>query len=56
MSKDKIKSHDSDSVLIILPSCYGNFKSISTFCRDCRLKDKCKEIPPPKEPGWCNSP
>lgn len=56
MSKNESKCDNSVPVLIILPSCYGNFKSISTFCRDCDIKDKCKEVIPPKEPLWCNYP
>lgn len=54
----KVESNDINPVsnMIILQSCFGNFKNISTFCRDCDMKDKCKEIPPPKEPLWCNNP
>lgn len=42
------------SLLIIVPNCYGNFKSSSNFCLNCDLKRVCEEIPPPKEPKWCN--
>lgn len=56
MRKKEIYNKDTSSILIILPSCYGNFKRISTFCQDCDLKDDCKQILPPREPLWCNSP
>ncbi|MFW9783210.1 MAG: hypothetical protein ACFFFB_13090 [Candidatus Heimdallarchaeota archaeon] len=56
MRKKEINNKDNSSILIILPSCYGNFKRISTFCQDCDLKDDCRQILPPKEPLWCNSP
>ncbi|MFX0081496.1 MAG: hypothetical protein ACFE94_07070 [Candidatus Hodarchaeota archaeon] len=56
MSKNEIKSDNYVSIIIILPSCYGNFRSISTICRDCDVKEKCEDILPPKEPLWCNNP
>ncbi|MHA2008960.1 MAG: hypothetical protein ACXABO_15915 [Promethearchaeota archaeon] len=54
MSKNKSNYRKDISFLIILPNCYGNFKKISEFCRDCTVKERCKKIPPPKEPHWCN--
>ena len=54
MSKNKSNHGEFVSILIVLPVCYGNFKNISVFCRDCDVNERCKEIPPPKEPQWCN--
>jgi hypothetical protein len=56
ISKSESDGVNAPSILIILPVCYGNFNNISTFCRDCDIKDRCKRIIPPKEPLWCNNP
>ncbi|MBY8990716.1 MAG: hypothetical protein KGD58_08190 [Candidatus Lokiarchaeota archaeon] len=56
MSKFEGESINPTSILISLPACYGNFKSISNSCRHCYIKDKCKRLVPPKEPLWCNNP
>ncbi|MHA1883566.1 MAG: hypothetical protein ACXAAI_05960 [Promethearchaeota archaeon] len=54
MSKNKRNSGKYNSVLIILPTCFGNFESSSVFCRDCDINKRCKKIPLPREPHWCN--
>ncbi|MFX1280654.1 MAG: hypothetical protein ACFFA3_14860 [Promethearchaeota archaeon] len=54
MSKKVNNCTQKVSLLIIVPNCYGNFKSSSNFCLNCDLKRVCEEIPPPKEPKWCN--
>ncbi|MHA1915573.1 MAG: hypothetical protein ACW986_17395 [Promethearchaeota archaeon] len=54
MSKNKSNWGEYHSILIILPTCFGNFSTTSVFCQDCDIIEKCKKIPLPKEPQWCN--
>ncbi|MFX0027685.1 MAG: hypothetical protein ACFE8B_00625 [Candidatus Hermodarchaeota archaeon] len=54
MTKNKKNYYKNISLLVILPQCYGNFNNKSDFCRVCDVNEMCKEIPPPKEPEWCN--
>ncbi|MFX1382693.1 MAG: hypothetical protein ACFFBP_09615 [Promethearchaeota archaeon] len=38
----------------ILPSCYSNYCENHISCKKCDVNDKCKLIPRPLEPKWCN--
>ena len=40
--------------LMIFPSCFANYCESHISCKNCAVKIKCKSIPIPKEPQWCN--
>ncbi|MFX0022725.1 MAG: hypothetical protein ACFE9S_10385 [Candidatus Hermodarchaeota archaeon] len=54
--KDRDDYYKSENLIVILPSCYGNFNEMSAICQDCSIKVKCKEKPAPKDVEWCCNP
>ncbi|MFX1339474.1 MAG: hypothetical protein ACFFDK_12750 [Promethearchaeota archaeon] len=48
------KSKDKFTPMNGRPYCYGNFCEKHLACQKCLVKSSCREIPPPKEPLWCN--
>ena len=57
ISKNRKGYNEPDKKVTNLPSCFGNFSTMSAICQKCIVKTKCKKIPPPNDVDWCcNSP